>query len=252
MSNIRRVLAGVLLGLLPASAAFGAAKLTIIPTYAGSLDPNTGNPVGTKDLSSPSSAAFIHQIDLRFQLEDLDTVAPNTDMGFILFNIPTQAHLTYVDPGGGPWQGFNQGYDSNGPAFGGTRTGIYSNNSDPGNDLLGITVQIGQFDAQNRQVGEQNRPVAGSGPDTLGYPSLLGSIFVQWDGQGSPSLVTTPIPGSFLGLYPNNDGSTTPVVAQADAQYSSGSVQFGTVPEPASLSLIGLSALPLLRRRRKA
>jgi hypothetical protein len=133
--------------------------------------------------------------------------------------------------------------DINGGAPGGV-TPIYGTNTDAGapSDLQGILASIASATIATTANDTRNLLGQAGAPANAGFPSLIGSIFVSWNGQGQGALSLGGQQFSFT-LDNNTFGST-----QAGA---GASLAFG-VPEPATVSLFGLALVGLVgfaRRR---
>ena len=246
---------------------------TFEPVYSQAYN-STLSPIGT-----PANVAIGDYVQFDFRL-DFRFAAAGEDFWRAVFNIQPRPELTPVDLFGvGKWmtpataeskglysatgfsspppalQSFAQ-YDSNGPAAGGIESHWQISNSDPGNDLLAITVQAASTEAANRQYGELARPTAGYA-DQLGSPSLLGTVLFQATALGfgvghiSPA---TPFPStiSWFGTYENNQSSTGVPTDQPPNSYTSTTFGVKVVPEPTSLALMILASpwlIPLIWRR---
>jgi hypothetical protein len=143
------------------------------------------------------------------------------------------------------WQGLpNPSIDINGSAPGGI-VPIYATNEDAGapGDLKAIIVSIGG--SSNDPSDPRNQLGTPQAPPEVGYPSLLGSFFVDWNGLGQGSVLVQNQQFSFTHLD-NTFGQT---------QNGAGATALFGVPEPATLTLAGLALLGLIgfaRRRQQS
>ena len=135
--------------------------------------------------------------------------------------------------------------DINGPGPGGV-TPIYGTNTDAGapGDLNGLLASIASATIVTTVNDTRNLLGIPQAPANAGYPSLIGSIFVNWNGLGEGTVVLNNRQFSF----------TTTGNTFADTQQGGGaSLEFGrALPEPATFTLMGiamLGGLGLVRRR---
>jgi hypothetical protein len=238
--------------------------------YNGSFDGVSFNPIGTPlgAQSAPHSgippALFvpnaIHQFDVFMTLAG---TAAGEDFQTAVFDLVLGPGVTPNIAFGAAYSGDNPLYDPPPNTGAGATTSVYSTNVDGGvaNDLRGITVVANS--AANHQGTHLRHPGEsepnGTDPDnnTLTGPTLLGSVFVSWDGTfgvdqksfvavGDPAGVNTP----FSTVDANNAAifGTLADMTQGPRSEWTGLV----IPEPTSFALMGLAmigGLGFLRRR---
>ena len=132
--------------------------------------------------------------------------------------------------------------DINGSAPGGV-TSIYGPDTDGDlpNDLKGIVAGLVSFTIVDTPNDTRNKLGTLQAPAAAGYPSYIGSFFVNWNGQGIGSVVLKNQSFSF-NLTTNIPGPK---------QISAGtSVGFG-VPEPTALTLACWALVGLIGLRRR-
>jgi len=134
--------------------------------------------------------------------------------------------------------------DINGASPGGV-TPIYGTNIDAGTpgDLKGLLASIASATINTTANDTRNLLGTPQAPANAGYPSLIGSIFVNWNGLG----------GGFLVLNNQQLSFTTTANTFANTQTGAGAwLFFGITPEPTTFTLMGiamLGGLGLVRRR---
>lgn len=237
-----------------ASQAGAAALLTMDLQYVGSFDNDVNfNPIAPVvfDGSQPYNAANVHQFDVRFGLNGQDLTE---DFWTVAFNLHLGPGLTALDFGGGKWNPSSGSFDSNGALAGGVQNHWQAGNGDLGfdsNDLLAINIEAAKTEANNRQYGEAVRPKTGT-PDLLGSPTLLGTIFVTYNGTQNSQIVLDFITGDPWGTYINNSTGTGATSSRSATTAIGDGFQFtgiNPVPEPSTLAALGLTGLTILRRR---
>ena len=129
--------------------------------------------------------------------------------------------------------------DTNGSAPGGVAQiygGADDDAGDSSNDLKSIIVSIISFAIVDTPNDARNRLGTPQAPAAAGYPSYMGSFFVNWNGQGLGSIVLNNQQYTFS-LTSNTYG---PV------QNGAGAVALFGVPEPGSIMLAGMAVVGLI------
>jgi len=246
MRNLKKVLAGVVLSALLPIATASAAVISLTTSYQGfnasSATGNAGTFTGTSPTANPQNGVGFHRIRVSMSSvgllpgEDIDNFVMDVNLGNGLTiarnwipNNPLVIPPDFPDT----------------PAY-----NSWAQNEDQAPlDLKAIAIRQDKVNAVERQMTEPTSPA--------GSPISLGEFVVQWDGQSA----TTISPSFFQNLVQvfvgNQSGtastSRTANTASGDALTATGFAFVpSVVPEPASLSLLALAALPLLRRRRMA
>lgn len=180
-----------------------SANILLIAEYVGSYDASD-NWLGILDFSNPANdnPNYVHKIEVRLQANEF---ADGQDIGALVFDVNLGSHLTMAHPAG-PWVSADGLYDSDNDGTADTQLFELNKDDWTPNDLKGIWVRTTSFTADNRQYGETPRPKDGA-PDSLGYPTLLGSFEVKWDGI-STELTLSPNPptGAAWTTFDNNSG----------------------------------------------
>ena len=231
-----KAIAGLMVAVLAGSA--GAASLTLTGEVTAAFDRTTFTPVALPDISQPVGVELIYQIDIAFEISDLGDPHPlgGTEEGFgglsmdlVRSNIgvPADFMVGYV--------GDTSTIDVNGPVPGGV-VNLWLLNEDSGSDTLDL-VNIAIAVSGGTWQGPTD-PRLGIGE---GSPQALGTAYVVWDGVSAGSVTIDVL--SFGTV--NGDGKAA---TDGDGSATGGTINF--VPEPATLSLLGLGAVALIRRRR--
>ena len=213
--------------------------LTVSIVYAGSVDA-AGNPV-TVDLTDPATndPSYVHEIEFRIQL---DSLAADEDFASVSIDVNLGSGLTDVS-GWDQSSGVYVEYEIEGEMSYGMH---WPHNQDVGasnSDLQTIWILAGAFEAWNRQYGETPRPFTGWGsePDALGYPTLVGSVYVQWDGTTTQIGAAAGGDESW-GTYTNNLYGWGPIQSHWTG-FVGGSLTFGGTSASASALVMAAPAL---------
>lgn len=138
----------------------------------------------------------------------------------------------------------NPTVDSNGPTPGG-QVPLVTDNTDIGDttDLKDILVGVATPLTTNPAVDPRFKFGQGG---TANF--LLGSIFVDYNGQGKNFVNVGFTQASYLGTDPN--AARTIGVVDANANMPIGALQIGNIPEPTTCVLAGLALVGAAARRR--
>ncbi len=184
------------------------------------------NPVPLPDISQNVGTPLVYQIDFSIDTSGLEI----GELGFanVGFNI-LPANLS--DSLAIGWTPTTEEVDTNGPAAGGLAP-LFATNQDAGtpDDFAGILASIagGLTEASDprTQVGQNGS-------------TLVGSVFLEWDGVTQGSVSTEGV------LFSANSLSGQFLNSQLGA---STSISFGAIPEPNTFALAGLALVVLLAK----
>jgi len=214
-------------------------SITPVIRYADSSFTTT-LPITTNGLGEVTSGAGVYQLDITFTAT---AAAGEKGWANTLFDAGVTGTGLTLDQATG--YSPNAGtLDINGNAPGGV-TPIYGTNTDAGapGDLKGLLASIASATIVTSATDTRNLLGTAGAPANAGFPSLIGSIFVNWSGAGKGNVVLNNQQFSFT-LTDGTFGTT---------QIGNGaSVTFTAVPEPATVSMIGLALLGfvgVIRRR---
>ncbi len=236
MINVTKILAvllmaTVLVGLSTAPAEAGNFSLDAEVVAAFDL---VFNPIALPDISTFPGFAAIYQVDYTVTT----STPPAGELGFasVAFSLETTGVLG--DDFALGWNGTPETVDTNG-AFPGGSAPLFATNLDAGapGDLVGILTAIAG--GLTTSSPTDDRILVGQAPNG---PRLIGSVFMVWDGLSLATLTTADVAfvaNSDQGVFlPSTSGQST-------------TVEFGVIPEPATLALglMGLFGLASLRRR---
>ena len=224
-----------MVGLLGGSAS--AAHLTVTPEVVAAFDLGFNPVTPIPDISQPVGQPLIYQIDLFFEISGLGGAHPlgGTKEGFggLSMNInltkpaPALTSLGYAGD-------TSTIQVKNMPPL---TAPLWFINADAGADsadLQDIVIAVGGDNWQD--AADPRLEIGESGP------WYLGSAYVQWDGvTGGKAIVEVT---SFGTVNVDGQAATDPGVDTV----AGGEIVF--VPEPATMSLLGLGAVALLRRKR--
>jgi hypothetical protein len=220
-----------------------AADYTIVPKVSAAFTPVTFTPVPLPNINSQVGTPLVYQVDFYINASGFNAGADQRGFGGIVLDINRTAGLGNTSIPG--WQPNGAVVDTNGATPGGNAP-LWEDNADFGPlDLQDIVANISIIPSPN--VADP-RPHVGE-PPSLAVNNLIGSVYIDWNGLGIQTLTATPEQPSFArisnGQFQNDTGATL----------HNGVVVFGLIPEPSTITLIGL-ALPALgimatRARRK-
>jgi hypothetical protein len=250
--------------------AFGAyasaATISNQLVYVQSWTPNATNGIGPGavalgqlDLTNPTSSGTnkIHEFKVVISLGGL---AADQDFWLTTFNVNLSAGLEKRNLTNGTiakyWKGVSGSFSSD--IFGGTLNYYANGNADIGsntNDLLNIAVEAQGPDALSRQYGESSRPYPDETfIDSLGYPTEVGRVYVKWLSGAVETISLTAGAGATgdpWGIITGNSEGAGANQGQPIANWNGGApIQFGLVPEPATLGLLAIGSLLMISRRR--
>ena len=231
-----------------------AGTMSLIPVYLGrSAGPVTipsdgSDPAGLAPGAIPAGSTDILAFAVRLSFNPANA---GEDFRAITFNINLPAGLTIVNKSGVAPTALAKAWVPNPGSFalplqGGTAN-PFSVNADGStvNDLLALNVQ--QAGAPNALEFQNGEPGALAGnPTTMGFFFLKGTsatgekIIASSQGNGSPFSFWTG----------NTEGAGAFQTVAVGVNAGSTTLQFGDIPEPATLSLAGIAGLGLIRRRR--
>lgn len=234
-------------GLVTVAVAFASAQqVSAVPTYdldveyVGSVTGDKTSDLGILDLSITQSATHLHKFDVRLAVtnaaagEDLRQLVSRFNFGIGL------SFDSYVAA--------NPLIDHDGDASTAQVTPFTANAvNQPVIDGFGVRQSNANRGVANLlQIGEAGRP-----NDSLGFPSLLGTLFLRWDGLQETAFVLDFRPDASSYFTGNQNGAGTIQLFPTSQPGSGDAFIFGAnVPEPATLMVIacGLSLLTMRRR----
>ena len=240
---MRKLLVFLVVAALPLAAS--AATITYDLQYVTSYDSGFTStatmlvPVtGGLGPASGYDSSYYHLFDVKVSISGL---AAGEDLKQLGMNL----NLAAATDSGFGWQANlseTVTYDSNGPLPGGSVTvPIFASNSDGGTsatDLKSILASINAGPANAAQFGE-----SASG--------LVGSVYLNWDGStvGSVAVEGAPPGGSTWVIWTGNSAGNSTTIQTMGVGTEVGET-INLLPEPATIGVLALGALGLLRRRR--
>lgn len=270
MLNVKSILAAAAV----AAISFGAqaATLNLVPVvehfWADGVDPLVG-PESTPVLAGGKyGSKGIYQIALKMQIGD----TAGQSFAQLAFDLNAVGNLTqyndavnainsltstnpklnaagtkgvYTDP--------FLGDIAFGSGAGASSVGIVTDFGDTGTStsdmkFIYLEASVGGAIASNspkRLFGQTGQNAALTG--ALGLPVTFANLLMKYDGGDAALTGSFGLPGEGLTLV-NGDSGTLGQPSVSGATF--GSVQFGEIPEPATLSLAAIGGLGLIRRRR--
>jgi len=268
---------------LSAAAFVGTAKaavVTVTPVavgyWANEASFGGGDPAGAVPAGQGQAGVYQVALQVSTVLSAADTAANFTGFGNVAFDINKNAFVA-ASPTFGSYFAIVPNGLANGnkvsytDAFGtahtdgagiGANVNFLSTNADLGtstSDQKFVTIDVGagQFAAGDPRLNITQTNQNSHMTTLLGQPTTLASLFVDYTGNGTPAQggllsLALGLPGEGFSLHNNTTGSNVVQVPGAGQTLTLNSLSFGTVPEPTSLAVLGLGAMGIAGRRRRA
>lgn len=231
---MKKLLATIVL--LASATVAQAGTYSVYGVTSAAYTPDFSSSIANPDISINTGTPAVYQVDFYVTY----TNGGGDERGFanVLFDINFSGNSLANDTLSPGWSPANPTVDTNGTLPGGNAS-LFFTNTDAGTegDLQYILTSIPKISEANTSDPRQH---IGEGAGTL-----LGSIFVDWDGVGTETLNINLGGASYART---TDGF---LIYDSNGTLIDTSLTFG-VPEPASMGLLGIAALGLLRRRRHA